>query len=409
VSAAGTGTTAFYAAFFVSAWVRRIITYLAVVYGLEVLGGGEWSGLFYLCLVLPYSLSPYAGSVIDSSSNRAVLHVTSALGLVLFAVLAVATLPAWFGGGPAQGWIVAALIAAYGIVSAFNYPAFLAAVPEVFPAHRIVPATATINVLGMLCHACGPLAVGALRTAFDWPEIFAVVAALASVAWLLLVPVPLRAAHERRSSAMSEWHRMAELWAHCRRDPLLMGLLIAVALFATLLIGPLEVLAPPFAQQVLGGTAMSAGIFLATGGAGLLVGAIGGFALLRRSHVGTWLCGCGVLGPALVLAMTWLPSVAAWPLFFTAGALGGVFSSLGIAGIQACAPDALRGRVLGLFTLLLGALPAVGGFIAGVLLGRLGLSTTLRLAFATVAVAFALLYCFTPALRRAVLPGSSGR
>jgi hypothetical protein len=45
-----------------------------VLYGFEVLGGRMWSGLFYLCLVSPYLLSVYAGSVIDASSKRTVLQ-----------------------------------------------------------------------------------------------------------------------------------------------------------------------------------------------------------------------------------------------------------------------------------------------------------------------------------------------
>jgi len=248
-----------------------------------------------------------------------------------------------------------------------------------------------------------------LRTHLAWPGLFAALAALAALAWALLQLVPLPRHDAPHAPAASEWSRLRDLSTYCRQHPSLVAILAAVGVFAGLVVGPLEVLAPLFAQDPLRCTPFVAGVFIATGGAGLVVGAIiGALKLVDRTHPGAWICGSGAAGAGFMVTMTFVPMPAAFPLFFLGGLLGGVFSSLSIAGIQARASDALRGRVLGLFSLILGATPALGGLAAGALISRLGTVVTMRVVFAAVAVAFTLLYVLQPALREAQ-PGSSRR
>ena len=391
---------AYYAAFFTTAWLRRIVTYVAVVYGYEMLGGGMWSGIFYLCLVLPYLVSLYAGSVIDAASKRAVLRVTATLSIGLLGLMALVEHQHWLGAGPAHGWLMAALLGAFGIVTAFNYPAFFAVIPDLVERSALGRTTALANVLGMLCYACGPLTAGVLHAYVSWPGIFAVLTGLAVGARLLLGLVPLPAHAAPRAPAGSEWARLRELGAYCRDHRILLALLVASGVFGGIVVGPLEVLAPLYAQDPLHCSPLLAGIFIATGGLGLLAGAISALWLVDRGHLGAWLCGSGVAGGLLLVAMTFVPLPVAFGLFFLGGFLGGVFNSLSIAAIQSHAPDALRGRVLGLFSLIIGAIPALGGLASGALIEAAGTVTTMRVAFGAVVVAFALLYFLQPALRK---------
>lgn len=390
---------AYYAAFFTTAWLRRIVTYAAVVYGYEVLGGGLWSGIFYLCLVLPYLFSLYAGSVIDASSKRTVLHVTSNTSIVLLGLMALADHQHWLGAGAAHGGLMAALIGAFGIVSAFSYPAFFAVIPDLVERSALGRTTALANVLSMLCYACGPLAAGALHAYVSWPVLFAVLAVIAVAVRLLLGLVPLPAHDAPRAPAGSEWSRVRELMAYCREHRILLALLIASGVFGGVVVGPLEVLSPLYAQDPLHCSPFLAGVFIGTGGLGLVAGAIAALWLVDRGHLGAWLCGSGVGGCACVVAMTFVPLPAAFVLFFLGGFLGGVFNSLSVAGIQSHAPDALRGRVLGLFTLIIGAIPALGGLASGALIEAAGTVVTMRVAFSLAVASFALLYFVQPALR----------
>lgn len=73
------------------------------------------------------------------------LQVTSAAPFLLFGILAWAEHQHWLGTGSLPGSMVAAFFAAYGVIAAFAYPAFLAAVPETVGRDRVEHTTAVIN------------------------------------------------------------------------------------------------------------------------------------------------------------------------------------------------------------------------------------------------------------------------
>lgn len=383
----------YYAAFFTDATLRRTVTYAAVIYGAEVLGGGYWAGLLYLCLELPYLLSLHAGSVIDSFLKRSVLQVTA--GATLATMLAL--FAAEKAGAP--GIIVAAILLAYGTVSAFSYPTFFAAVPEVIESNCVQRSTVVVNILSMISHVCGPVAVGVLRATLSWPAFFGVLAVMAATGWLFLQGAGLHRtpAPVREKSSVGP---LRELYLYCRTHPSLPALMLMITAFSGLVMGPLEVLTPLFADTSLRLSPLQAGAFLATGGAGLVVGAFGALKLVSRGELGVWLCGSTALGGLLIAGMSFTNTEAAFVLFFVSGVLGGVFSSLSIAGMQVRASDLLRGRIMGLFTLLLSAPAALGGVIAGSMSDALGTVATMRIFFATVVVVFVVFFATLKSLRR---------
>jgi len=107
-----------------------------------------------------------------------------------------------------------------------------------------------------------------------------------------------------------------------------------------------------------------------------------------------------VAGSGAVVLMTTAPRPIAFALVLAGGALGGVFSSLSLAGVQAAATNRLRGRVLGIFSLVLGAPPALGGAAAGALSDSLGTPVAMRIMFGVVAIAFLVVGATRPALRQ---------
>ncbi len=392
----------FYAAYFTSALLRRVLTYAVVLYGAEVLGRGAWSGVLYLCLVAPYLLSVYAGTLIDSSLRRTVLWLTSALSLLFMVALAIETRQ-----HAPHAWAVAAIIFGYGVVSAFAYPAFIAGVADIAAPARVAHSTAVMNVFSLLSQVAGPVTVGVLRTTVSWPNLFVASVALAAVSWIAVTVAPLPRAHvvapkrASRQVAFSPWADLAEVYAYARAHRTLATLLLAVALFSALVVGPLEVLVPLFASRALALAPLAAGAFIATGGMGLVIGALGALTLVGSSRSGLWMCGGVVLGSAVVVAMTAAPRTVAFPLFLAGGALAGVFSSLSLADIQSAATPEMRGRVIGAFSVVLGAPPAIGGALAGAMSDSLGTPVTLRILFSVVGVVFLGLYLVRPALRRA--------
>lgn len=397
---AGAGRAVFYAAFFANACLRRILTYVAVVYGFEVLGGGTWSGFIYLGLVLPYLLSVSAGSVIDAAPQRRVLRATAVLSVVLFGLLAAAEHGRWLGDGSAHGWLIAGLVAAYGVLSAFSYPAYLVVIPGVFGPAAAGRATAIVNVLAMLCYACGPLLAGFLRSHLSWSGLFASLALLGLGAWGLAEAIPLGHQPPAASPQESEWARLRQLLAFCRRDRALVTVLVTAGLFTGLVVGPLEVLVPLFARTPLDYEPFTAGLFMATGGAGLVAGAVAAIPLIGRGRLAAWLTGASVAGALCMIALSLASGPAAFALLFAGGMMGGAFNTLNIAGVQALAPDALRGRVLGLYSLILGATPALGGVFAGWLATATSPAVAVRVVFGSVLAVFTLFFAVLPALQK---------
>ena len=387
-----------YSAFFADALLRRVLTYAVVLYGAEVLGKGAWSGVLYVCLVAPYLLSLYAGGIIDRVACRTVLQRTSILSILLMAGLTLCA-----SHSTPLPWIVAFIVLCYGAVSAFAYPAFMTSVSEIFEPELVKRSTVVMNVLSLLSQVVGPVVVGVLRALVGWPEFFVATIVLGVVQW-----IALRAVHQTHDNHTRAWGRplasitpgMAEVLAYGRKHRTLPTLFLAVALFSALAIGPLEVLLPLFAAQTLALHPLAAGMFVATGGLGLVIGALGAIRIVEHANTGLWTLGCAVAGSGAVVLMTTAPRPIAFALVLAGGALGGVFSSLSLAGVQAAATNRLRGRVLGIFSLVLGAPPALGGAAAGALSDSLGTPVAMRIMFGVVAIAFLVVGATRPALRQ---------
>jgi MFS family permease len=392
----------FYVAYFCGSLVRRMLAYATVVYGFEVLGGGQWSGLFYFCLLVPYLLfSLHAGVLIDASSKRRVLQVTSTASLLLLGLLFAAEQGQWLGNGPAHGWLIAAIVFVYGSAYTVAYPTFIAAIPELADRSRLGHTTIIVNVLAAVSMAYAPLVVGALREWLSWPELFGALAALAAVSWVSVQRILFRPG-AGPPRARSGGVRLVELVRFLRGHPTLPGLLVTAIVFSGLIAGPMEVLLPQFAERTLGFSPFQAGLFIAFGGTGLVLGSVAALRIAGRGRAGAWLCGTGSAGAALIVLMTLAPPAVVYPLFFLSGVLGGVFSSLSISGTQAGASDAVRGRVMGLFSLIAGGVPALGGALAGVVSATAGTVPTLRVAFTALAVIFVILFAAMKSLRAAV-------
>ena len=62
------------------------------------------------------------------------------------------------------------------------------------------------------------------------------------------------------------------------------------------------------------------------------------------------------------------------------GLLGGMVISFVIAGIQGQAPEALRGRILGIYSIISQVVPAASGVAAGVLVRSTGTASAIALA-----------------------------
>ena len=82
------------------------------------------------------------------------------------------------------------------------------------------------------------------------------------------------------------------------------------------------------------------------------------------------------------------------------GLLGGMVISFVIAGIQGQAPEALRGRILGIYSIISQVVPAASGVAAGALVRSTGTTQAIAIAGAGLAGAALLAALAMPQLRR---------
>ena len=192
--------------------------------------------------------------------------------------------------------------------------------------------------------------------AFNSLSFLAVLTALAMMRASELFPVERS---KRASGAIREG--LAYVW---RTPPVLVVIAITAVVG-----GPgfnFRVLLPVLASKTLHADALVFGALFASFGVGALVGAFmtaaRGGASWRAPFVGS----AGFNGALILLAPVGNAEIAAAPSFCV-GLCFSVWTSSSQSIIQLTAPDALRGRVLGLYLFVFAGLAPIGGLLAGVL------------------------------------------
>ena len=358
------------------AGLSGISTQLATVaVGLQVydLTGSTFQvGLVGLFAVVPLvSLGLYGGSIVDAHDRRRVVLLT---GTGLLAVAAGFATQAWLEAG--QVWLLYALVAVQNGCFAMNTPARMAIVPRLLPASLLPAANALSNLSTGTAVTLGPLSAGLLIGWWGYAGAYTVqllLLATALVTLLALPPLPPEGP-VRRAGLGS----VLEGLRYLRTRPNL-RMTFFVDLAAMILAMP-RVLFPALGAVVIGGGATTVGILvagIAVGSllAGLLSGPLGrvrrqGLAVLVAVVV--WGLAISGFGAVVALAPGPAPGGAAhwilWPAvgcLVVAGAADAVSSVFRNTILQAATPDHLRGRLQGVFIMVVAGGPHLGDLLLG--------------------------------------------
>jgi MFS family permease len=324
-------------------------------------------------MTVPTVLFLLVGGVLSDRHDRRRLMV----GADVLRAVAVAILAALVFAGALRLWELVALVALYGVGTAFFTPAFEAIVPDLLPAQDLAAANSLDQfVRPIALRLAGPLLGGWLVAAgaglaFTVDAISFGVSAVAVLAMRSTRPVT----HE---GSVSHLGAMREGLGFIRRRVWLWGTLVAAAATYLVFLGPSEVLLPFLVKNELHASAGTLGLVFAAGG----VGAVGAAVWMgRHGHprrdvtvmYGTWtLATLAVAGYGL--------ATAAWQLMLACL----VFNALETAGTivwatmkQRHVPSAMLGRVSSLDWLIsIGLLPISFALTAPVA-AVLGARTTL--------------------------------
>ncbi len=328
-------------------------------------------GLLSIFALVPLVLGGLlGGSIADAHDRRTVALLASSVLWLTTVCLAV---QAWLGVG--NVWLLYAIVAVQSGAQAINQPARSAIIP-VLVRKELLPAANALSMMSFgLTMTAGPLLAGLLVAwvGFGWTYTIDVVSfAFAFWALLKLPPMP-PGEHAQRAGLRS----VVEGFRFLGTRPNLRMTFI-IDLVAMIFAQP-RALLPAIGAVMIGGGEATVGILLASTAvgaflAGLFSGPLG--AVRRQGSAVVW------------SVMAWGASIAAFGLVVVlAGNSGGETASLwllpaaicaALAGIadsvsavfrttilQASAPDHLRGRLQGVFVVVVAGGPRVGDMVAG--------------------------------------------
>jgi len=324
-----------------------------------ITGSSAWVGIASLVALVPLVVFGLLGGAIADTYDRRTLLMITSVGIAATSVGL--WLAALSGGGSI--WVVLALLATQQGFFAVNQPTRSAIIPRIVPIDMVPAANAlgmTVFSLGVIV---GPLLVGILIPLVGLPWLY-FIDALTLVAILYAViklpPIPPLGEHRGRAKVLDGIR-------YLRLQPLL--LMTFVVDIIAMVCGMPRALFPQMAQETFGGPA-GGGLALGMLNAGLAIGSlIGGL-------TGGWIHRVYRQGVAIVAAIVlWGLSMA---LFGSTSVLWLAVLYLAIGGwsdlvsavyrstiLQVAATDQMRGRMQGVFTVVVAGGPRLADLVHG--------------------------------------------
>ncbi|MFD6244779.1 MFS transporter [Streptomyces roseolus] len=338
-------------------WVGQGMTTLAISLQVYDITGSAFSvglvGLFSLVPLVAFGL--YGGAIADTVDRRTLGLVGATGAAALSAALATAAF-----AGFHRVWFLYAIVALQAVCGALNAPARSAMIPRLLPPEQLRAANALNSMVMTFGTLVGP-SLGGVVVGFAGYQTAYTIDALAFFASLYamwrLPSMPPERGGAKRASVLDGLRFLGT-------RPNLRATFVS-DLFAMILAQP-KALFPAVAVLWFGGDARTTGLLVAAPAFGaLLGGVVSGWQNRIRRH-----------GQAILV------SVAAWGLAIAAFGLSrnlwiGLLC-LAVAGyadtssmifrntmMQVAAPDEMRGRLQGVFIVVVAGGPRLGDFVAG--------------------------------------------
>ena len=325
---------------------------------LQLTGSGTALGTVLAAQFLPtLFLAPIGGVIADRFDKRKLIVVTQTLAGLLALTLGIVTLT-----GVVELWMVYALAAGFGAVTALDNPSRQTFVMEMVGPDGITNAVTLNSVVVNAARAIGPAVSGVVIATFGVGVCFVVnaVSYLAVVIAMLFVRVAELYPAARSVRAPGQ---LREGLRYARATPVLITTIVMLAIVGTLTF-EFSTTLPMFAEFTFGAGAGGLAAMTALMGAGAVVGGLVVAASSPPSPL-RLVAVCAGFGTAVLLAAV-MPTIAlAYATMPLIGAASVSFIAISNATLQLHSEARFRGRVMSLFTMaLIGSTP-VGGPIVG--------------------------------------------
>jgi MFS family permease len=315
-------------------------------------------------------LSPVGGLVADRYPRRRVVVATQTVSMLLAFILAALAL-----GGDVQLWQILLLAALQGIVNAVDVPARQALVATIVNADDLLNAVALNSSAFSNASSVAPVVAGFLVATLGEGWCFAINGAtyLGVIGGLLMMRIQ---EHRKKPGKHSAVSRIREGFRFVHDTTPIRRILVLAAV-VSLVGAPFTVLMPVFADKVLHAGAGGLGILMSTIGVGSLIGSLLLASRRGLSGLGRWMVWSSAgLGAALVLFSASRSFAFSLLILAPAGFCLFYLATASNTLIQAMSPEAMRGRTIGILSMLVLGVAPFGALIAGVLAERFGAPLT---------------------------------
>ena len=312
-----------------------------------------------------FLVAPLGGTVADRVNRQKVVIATQVASMILAFILAALTLT-----HTVKVWHIFVLAALLGVVNAFDIPGRQSFLVDMVGRDDLMNAIALNSSMFNGARVIGPAIAGILvaRIGEGWCFFVNGASYIAVIIGLLLMRVhcPRRSHSESPLDDIIEGFRWVEHTGPIRSLLLLLGLVSLVGM-------PYTVLMPIFADRILHGGARGLGILMGFTGVGALLGAL--TLALRTGIRGLGklisIC-CAGFGISLIVfsfsTHFWLSAFILIPVGFFIMLQMACSNTL----IQSMVPDALRGRVMAVYSMMFMGMAPFGALLGGAIADRLG-------------------------------------
>jgi MFS family permease len=363
-------------------------------------GSATLLGLIGFATQIPvFALGAIGGVVSDRYSSHRVALWTQAAALVQAIILATLTLMGWI-----QPLHIILLGVVLGVVNAFDMPARQALVYRLVAAEDLPNAVALNSSMINAARIIGPGLAGLIVAELGEGACFLINSAsyLAVIVALFAMKLPPQEIAPMKQLSM--FHSLAEGFRYALRISPIRDVLLLLGVVGVMGM-PYITLMPIFAADVHKSGADALGVMMGAVGLGALVGAL--YLAWRTTVIG--------LGRVIVIAtvgfglaliafsfseLFWLSLL----LLIGVGMGWMVMIAASNTALQTLADDAMRGRVMSLFTMMLVGMAPFGSLLAGWLADRMGAPLVVAIGGGVCALAALVFARQLPRLREAARP-----
>jgi predicted MFS family arabinose efflux permease len=342
------------------AWLVLQLTNSPFLLGL--LATLQWGPMLLFSLV--------TGAIADRVPKRRLLMATqAALGGLAFVLGVLAA------SGYVRYWHLSLLAVAAGLVNTLDNPARQSFNADLVGRDDLVNAVALNSAAFNGARIVGPAAAGLLIAQFGVVPAF-FVNALSFLVVLGTLAAVRADGGSRRRSATTMRQEIREGLAYAVRTEEI-RIVLAILLIVSFCVFNFSVYVPLLARTVLRLGPEGFGFLMASLGVGAVAGALTlGTAVPRTPPAAVLFAAANVACAALVSLSAVAQFWTAVPLLFVVG-FAGIMAVAGCnTALQVTAPDALRGRVMSIYTLIFGGSFPIAAFLVGAISERWGVSTT---------------------------------